>query len=501
MSYSINEAAIRKWKPVLDAESLPPIKDTFRRAEIAKMLENMERELGVHNDGSQFLFETAAPTNSMGLSSTVHGTGAIDTFDPILVSLIRRAMPNLVAFEGLCGVQTMTGPTGLIFAMRSRYATSGEANQLSGAEAFYVEANTGATSYGGVGATANTVTFPGAEEIPGSNNTPTSFSSTSVGGANGNIDQNANSTNVNTSGYIAGIPLISNNAGIGANGYNFGGAISTFLAEGLGSNSTAVFPEMAFSIEKVTAYAGTRAMKAEYSMELVQDLKAIHGLDAEAELSNILSTEILAEINREIVRTINITAVPGSQTDTTTAGQFDLDVDSNGRWLQEKFLGMYYQLDREANVIAKQTRRGKGNVMICSADIASALNGAKVFTYNMKDANATQDLVVDDTGNTFVGRLNSGMKVFIDPYAIGGQYWTVGWRGANPMDAGVFYCPYVPLQMVRAVDPLTFQPKIAFKTRYAMVANPFAQGLTVGLGQLVQDSNVYYRRTIVQHLQ
>jgi hypothetical protein len=494
--YSINEAAIAKWKAVLDDEGEQPIKNRTMRSEIAKMLENTERELGVYNDGSQFLFETSVPTNAMGLSSTVHGTGAIDTFDPILISLIRRAMPNLVAFEGLCGVQTMTGPTGLIFAMRSRYAPAvGQAANQSGSEAFYVEANTGYTSFGGTNSTANSVNFPNIIGVPGSNDIPTSWTSnsTAVGGAANNIDQNANGYVGN---FTAGIPAISNNAANAT--YNYGGALSTYLVEGLGSNGTAIFPEMAFSIEKVTAYAGSRAMKAEYSMELVQDLKAIHGLDAEAELSNILSTEILAEINREIVRCINITAVPGSQTDTTTAGQFDLDVDSNGRWLQEKFLGMYYQLDREANVIAKQTRRGKGNVMICSADIASALNGAKVLTYDMKDRG---DLTVDDTGNTFVGRLNSGMKVFIDPYAIGGQYWTVGWRGSNPMDAGVFYCPYVPLQMVRAVDPLTFQPKIAFKTRYAMVANPFAQGLTQGLGALIQDSNVYYRRTIVQHLQ
>ena len=499
MTYSINEAAIKKWKPVLETEAAPKLKDLFRKAEIAKMLENTERELGAYKDGSQFLFESA-PTNAIGLSSTVHGTGAIDTFDPILISLIRRAMPNLVAFEGLCGVQTMTGPTGLIFAMRSRYApaTGGNTPNQSGQEAFFVEANTGYTSFGGTNATSNSVNWPQAIGVPGSNDLNGSWTanSTNPGGASNNVDQG---TNNYVGNFVAGIPGISNNAGAAT--YNYGGALSTFLVEGLGSNSTAIFPEMAFSIEKVTAYAGSRALKAEYSMELVQDLKAIHGLDAEAELSNILSTEILAEINREIVRAINITAVEGSQTDTTTAGQFDLDVDANGRWLQEKFLGMYYQLDREANVIAKQTRRGKGNVMICSADIASALNGAKVLTYNMKDSNATQDLTVDDTGNTFVGRLNSGMKVFIDPYAIGGQYWTVGWRGANPMDAGVFYCPYVPLQMVRAVDPNTFQPKMAFKTRYAMVANPFAQGLTQGLGALIQDSNVYYRRTIVQHLQ
>ena len=481
--YSINEAAIAKWKPILEAEQFDKIKSRVVRSEVAKMLENTEREamnagLVV---GKQTLLETSAPTNVMGLSSSTQGTGAIDTFDPILISLIRRSMPNLVAFEGLCGVQTMTGPTGLIFALRSRYASQ------TGAEAFYNEANSLFASFVGTNASSNTLNAPQGNNwyVQYGNAT---VANTTMGAAN-LVSYGSNST--------VTVPSSSNNAGNST--YNYGGALSTYLIEGLGSNTTAIFPEMAFSIEKVTAYAGARALKAEYSIELVQDLKAIHGLDAEAELSNILSTEILAEINREIVRAINVSAVQGSQTDVTNAGTFDLDVDSNGRWLQEKFLGMYYQLDREANVIAKQTRRGKGNVMICTADIASALNGAKVLTYDMQGKNP--DLVVDDTGNTYVGRLNSGMKVFIDPYAIGGQYWTVGFRGVNPMDAGVFYCPYVPLQMVRAVDPLTFQPKIAFKTRYAMVANPFAQGTTVGLGALVQDSNVYYRRTIVTHLQ
>jgi len=481
--YSINEAAIAKWKPILEAEQFDAIKNRMVRSEVAKMLENTEREArnaGLIAGNVNLLNETA-PTNAMGLSSSTHGTGSIDTFDPILISLVRRSMPNLVAFEGLCGVQTMTGPTGLIFALRSKYASQ------TGDEALYNEANTLFASFVGTNASSNTL------NAPQGNNWYTQYGSaqfgnTMMGGAN-LVTYGSNST--------VTVPSASNNAGNST--YNYGGALSTYLIEGLGSNSTAIFPEMAFSIEKVTAYAGSRALKAEYSIELVQDLKAIHGLDAEAELSNILSTEILAEINREIVRAINVTAVVGSQTDVTTAGNFDLDVDSNGRWLQEKFLGMYYQLDREANVIAKQTRRGKGNVMICTADIASALNGAKVLTYDMQGKNP--DLVVDDTGNTYVGRLNSGMKVFIDPYAIGGQYWTVGFRGSNPMDAGVFYCPYVPLQMVRAVDPNTFQPKIAFKTRYAMVANPYAQGTTVGLGALIQDSNVYYRRTIVSHLQ
>lgn len=487
MSYSINEAVTKKWAAVLDEATLPKIKSAHVRNEVAKMLENTERELGVLPAGSQQLMEE--PTNVMGTSSSVHGSGAIDTFDPILVSLIRRSMPNLVAFEGLCGVQAMTGPTGLIFAMRSRYANSPNSPVQNGPETFYNEVNTGYSSFGGANVAPNANTIPGYTTGMAANveNSWAFNANTTPGAATQNI-------NGNTAG-VTGIPGISNN--VGGNTYNYAGALATQMAEILGTANT-VFPEMAFSIEKVTATAGSRALKAEYSMELVQDLKAIHGLDAEAELSNILSTEILAEINREIVRAIVVTAVSGSQTDTTTPGQFDLDTDSNGRWLQEKFLGMYYQLERESNVVAKQTRRGKGNVLLCTADVASALNAAKVLTYDMKN---NPDLTVDDTGNTFVGRLNNGMKVFIDPYAIGGNYWVVGYRGQNPMDAGVFYCPYVPLQMLRAVDPATFQPKIAFKTRYAMVANPFAQGLTQGLGMLQQDSNVYYRRSLVLHLQ
>ena len=497
--YTISSAVTKKWKDLIDVEGLPPVRDVNRRGALAQMFENSERELGSAFAGSQFLFESA-PTNSMGYSSSTAGTGQIDTFDPILISLLRRSMPNLVAYD-LVGVQAMKGPTGLIFAMRTHYATSGNSNYQNGnAEAFYNEANTGFAGFGGGNVTANSTT--GMFSLQGNSTFGSyyqywldansagpggGFSSVSPGGAQNNVNQSATVT----------IPVASNNAGAGS--YNYGGAINTSTLEGIGGNTSFdVFPEMAFSIEKVTATAGGRALKAEYSMELAQDLKAIHGLDAETELSNILSTELLAEINREIVRAVNITAVPGSQTDTTLAGQFDLDVDSNGRWLVEKFKGMYYQLEREANVIAKQTRRGKGNVMICTADIASALNAAGILSYTPKLAS---DLTVDDTGNTFVGTLTGGMKCYIDPYAIGGQYWTVGFKGANPMDAGIFYCPYVPLQMVRAVDPGTMQPKIGFKTRYAVVANPYAQGTTQGYGQLVQDSNKYYRRSIVLHLQ
>lgn len=498
--YSINREVVKKWKEVLDESSLPAIKSSHVRSEVAKILENTERELRADPSSRQMRLLGEEPTNVMGQSSSVHGSGAIDTFDPVLISLIRRSMPNLVAFEGLCGVQAMTGPTGLVFAMRSRYSNSSTINAngaQNGPETFYNEVNTGFASFGGMGLTANAQSYPGSGPAGQADGWPNTVTANTVGAAGGNLPAAVyGGTGANTQANNA-VPQNPDATGANANIYNYGGAVATQFAETLG-NSPSIFPEMAFSIEKVTATAGSRALKAEYSMELVQDLKAIHGLDAEAELSNILSTEILAEINREIVRSIVVTAVPGSQLDTTTPGQFDLDVDSNGRWLQEKFLGMYYQLDREANASAKATRRGKGNVLLCTSDVASALNAAKVLTYNM-DKNP--DLTVDDTGNTFVGRLNNGMKVFIDPYAVGANYWVVGYRGSNPMDAGVFYCPYVPLQMLRAVDPATFQPKIAFKTRYAMVSNPFSGGLNQNLGQLLPDSNVYYRRTVVLHLQ
>lgn len=472
----ISEEVQNKWKAVLEHEDLPQIKDSHRRAITAQMLENTERELGQYKDGSQQLVETmAAPTNSMGASSSTAGTGAIDTFDPVLISLVRRAMPNLIAYD-IAGVQPMTGPTGLIFALRSRYA-----NQ-AGVEAFYHEANTGHSARGGANAVANTNTSPGSWGAGYASNT-------AVGGAANNV--NANDT------YT--IPQNSNNAGNST--YNFAGGLVTGLAEQLGSDATnAIFPEMAFSIEKVTVTARSRALKAEYSMEMAQDLKAIHGLDAETELSNILSTEILAEINREVVRTINVTAVQGSQRDVTTPGIFDLDVDSNGRWLVEKYKGLHMHLETEANQIAKDTRRGKGNVLICSADVASALQMAGVLDYT--PALNSNNLQVDDTGNTFAGVLNGRIKVYIDPYALGGNYMVLGYKGSNAFDAGLFYCPYVPLQMVRAVDPNTFQPKIGFKTRYGMVANPYARGgdYTNYNGALAEDTNVYYRRTLISNL-
>ena len=469
-----------KWKAILEHEDLPQIKDAQRRAITAQMLENTERELGQYRDQSQFLTETmAGPTNSMGTSSSTAGAGAIDTFDPVLISLVRRAMPNLIAYD-VAGVQPMTGPTGLIFAMRSRYSNN------AGTEAFYNEANTGHSARGGSGGSANTTNTAG--------NWGAGYASTNtVGGAANNINPSATITIPadNTAAVVTGLA---------ANGvYNYAGGLRTGYAEQLGSDSTnAIFPEMAFSIEKVTVTAKSRALKAEYSMELAQDLKAVHGLDAETELSNILSAEILAEINREVVRVINITAVPGSSTNTTVAGRFDLDVDSNGRWLVEKYKGLHMRLEIEANQIAKDTRRGKGNIVICTADVASALQMAGVLDYT--PALNSNNLQVDDTGNTFAGVLNGRIKVYIDPYAIGGNYLTIGYKGSNAFDAGLFYCPYVPLQMVRAVDPNTFQPKIGFKTRYGMVANPFAQGTTAGSGALTEDTNKYYRRTIVRNL-
>ncbi len=451
MSYLAEEIQ-NKWKPVLEHTDLPEIKDAHRRAVTAQGLENTEKainEARAAGMGSSFLGE-AAPTNATGSS--------VDNFDPVLISLVRRAMPNLVAYD-ICGVQPMTGPTGLIFAMRARY------DGQTGNETFYNEVDTGQSARGGANASATDAGYSAANTVGGQ------------------------AENIGTA------PSAANN--IGGNTYNFAGGIQTSLAEGLGSNSTAIFPEMAFSIEKVSVTAKSRALKAEYSLELAQDLKAIHGLDAETELSNILSAEILAEINREVIRSVVSTATRGAAEGTTTPGVFDLDTDSNGRWSVEKFKGLMFQVEREANAIAKATRRGKGNIIICSSDVASALQMAGVLDY--APALNSNNLNVDDTGNTFAGVLNGRLRVYIDPYA-GSNYMVVGYKGSSAFDAGLFYCPYVPLQMVRAVNPDTFQPKIGFKTRYGMVANPFAEGTTEGLGRLVQDSNVYYRRIVVQNL-
>lgn len=450
MSYLAEEIQ-NKWKPVLEHADLPQIKDAHKRAVTAQVLENTERAISEARAAMSggFLGE-AAPTNQTG--------SGVDNFDPVLISLVRRAMPNLIAYD-VCGVQPMTGPTGLIFAMRSRY------DGQTGQETFYNEVDTGQSGRGGANASATQAGYG---------------ASTDVGGEAQTVGSNV---------------VTSNSAG--GNTYAFGGGVQTSLSEGLGSNTTAIFPEMAFSIEKVSVTAKSRALKAEYSLELAQDLKAIHGLDAETELSNILSTEILAEINREVIRTIVTTAERGASDGTTTVGIFDLDTDSNGRWSVEKFKGLMFQIEREANQIAKGTRRGKGNIIICSSDVASALQMAGVLDYT--PALNSNNLTVDDTGNTFAGILNGRIRVYIDPYA-GNNYMVVGYKGSSSFDAGLFYCPYVPLQMVRAVNPDTFQPKIGFKTRYGMVANPFAEGLVEGLGVLNQDSNKYYRRLVINNL-
>jgi len=443
--FNLAEEIKKKWQPILEHEDLAPIKDPYKRMVTAQLLENTERALVTESEngmGGGLLNEytSSTPTNQWGNSS--QGSGNIATFDPIMINLVRRAMPNLMAYD-IAGVQPMNGPTGLIFAMRSRYGNQG-------GETFYNEVNT-------------------------------SFSSV--------VD------NANTYGHkhVGTLPT-----GV-VNTYNTGSGTNTATLEALGADAGNAFPEMSFSIEKVTVTAKGRALKAEYSMELAQDLKAVHGLDAETELSNILTTEILAEINREVVRTVNIVATAGAQTDTATAGTFDLDTDSNGRWSVEKFKGLMFQLEREANAIAKATRRGKGNIVICSADVASALQMAGVLDYTPA-LDRNNNMTIDDTGNTFAGILNGRLKVYIDPYAIGGNYLTVGYKGSHPYDAGIFYCPYVPLQQVRAVDPGTFQPKIGFKTRYGMVANPFAEGLNQGLGALNANANVYYRRIAVANL-
>ena len=459
-----------KWAPVLDHDALGAIKDQHRRSVTAVVLENTERaltEAGAHGQ-YQTLTETPTaasviPSNFMGGSSSTAGSGGIDTFDPVLISLVRRAMPNLIAYD-ICGVQPMTGPTGLIFAMRSKY--DNQSNAITGG------------TIGGNGSQDNETFY---------NEVNTAFSSVTAGnttfgqGFTGTLPGQTNTT-----------PLVNT-----AN-YNTGFGMSTAQAEALGTYQNTDFAQMAFSIEKVTVTAKSRALKAEYTMELAQDLKAIHGLDAESELANILSAEILAEINREVVREINITAVAGAQDNTTTPGVFDLDTDSNGRWSVEKFKGLMFQLEREANQIAKQTRRGKGNIVICSSDVASALQMAGVLDYT--PALNSNNLQVDDTGNTFAGVLNGRLRVYIDPYALGGNYLTVGYKGSSAFDAGLFYCPYVPLQMVRAVDQSSFQPKIGFKTRYGMVANPFAEGLVKGSGRMAVSTNKYYRRVIVNNL-
>jgi hypothetical protein len=451
-----------KWAPLLDYEGLDPIRDSHRRMVTAVLLENQEKAL---REEREFLYESPTVNTNSGSNAgfSAGASSPVAGFDPVLISLIRRSMPNLVAYD-LAGVQPMNGPTGLIFAMRSRYT-----NQ-TGSEAFYNEVDTAFSGQDngfnltngwtdgsvGLGTTAQSGTNPGALNPIGSATATT---------------------------------------------YNVGQGMRTDESENLGNGAGNQFNEMAFSIEKVTVTAKSRALKAEYSLELAQDLKAIHGLNAEAELANILSTEILAEINREVIRTIYNVAETGAAVNTATAGTFDLDVDSNGRWSVEKFKGLIFQIERDANQIAQRTRRGKGNMILCSADVASALTMAGVLDYTPA---LNANLNVDDTGNTFAGILAGKFRVYIDPYAANNsanQYYVVGYKGSSPYDAGLFYCPYVPLQMVRAVGEDTFQPKIGFKTRYGIVANPFAKGATLtNPGVLERNSNVYYRRVKVTNL-
>jgi hypothetical protein len=471
----LSEQLQKKWAPLLQAEGLDQINDPYRRAVTAVLLENQERFL---KEERGFLSE-AAPNINTDPGSTGYagfsGSGAapVAGFDPVLISLIRRSMPNLVAYD-LAGVQPMNGPTGLIFAMRSKYV-----NQ-NGQEALFNEPD---TAYSG--------------QDSGFNLTQGDYTGGSDDGA---------SVGFGTTGFAAGglpagsNPSLLNSAGADGRDYRVGQGMSTQAAEALGGADGDQFNQMAFSIEKISVTAKSRALKAEYTLELAQDLKAIHGLDAEAELANILSTEILAEINREVIRTIYKIAEPGAQTNVANAGIFDLDVDSNGRWSVEKFKGLLFQLERDANAIAQRTRRGKGNVILCSADVASALTMAGLLDYTPA---LNANLNVDDTGNTFAGVLNGKFKVYIDPYAANlaaEQYYVVGYKGTNPYDAGLFYCPYVPLQMVRAVGQDTFQPKIGFKTRYGMVANPFAEGTAVGAGRIAQNTNRYYRRVQIKNL-
>ena len=450
MDLTISEALQRKWQPILEHTDLPQIKDPYRKAVTTMLLENQE----------QYLRETA-PTNFSGAAiGGQEAGGNVARWDPILISLVRRAMPNLIAYD-ICGVQPMSGPTGLIFAMRSRYI-----NQ-TGPEALYQEADTAFGGSGSTGATAQGVYNTDPFEV-------------------GGVDP------------VSGLAIPS---GVkGTKGY------STYLGEALGDSASNPFPQMAFSIEKTTVEAKTRALKAEYTMELAQDLKAIHGLDAETELANILSSEILAEINREVVRVIYANAKLGAKTGTTqTQGVFDLNVDSNGRWSVEKFKGLLFQIERECNQIAKETRRGKGNFIVCSSDVASALSMAGVLDYAPA---LSTNLNVDDTGNTFAGVLNGKLRVYIDPYSsmtTSHDFFMAGYKGSSAYDAGMFYCPYVPLQMVRAVGEQSFQPKIGFKTRYGLVNNPFA---TINNGSSVADpydanavrKNIYYRIVKVTNL-
>jgi len=448
-----------KWAPVLNHDSLPEIKDSYKKGVVAQLLENQERAIA---EEGKILTETLQTT---GYTQASSDTGPVAGFDPVLISLIRRSMPQLIAYD-IAGVQPMTGPTGLIFAMRTNYGAERNPAAAGYDEAFFNEPNAGFS--GGAG--------------------------TYDPGASSSTDNDAEGNN----------PGLLNDSPAGT--YEQTGdatGMTTATAEALDDSGNSYFREMGFSIEKVTVTARARALKAEYSIEMAQDLKAIHGLDAEQELANILSTEILAEINREVVRTIYTNAVAGAQNNTANAGIFDLDVDSNGRWSVEKFKGLLFQIERDANAIGHQTRRGKGNILICSADVASALGMAGVLDYTPALAGNNGLAGVDDTSSTLVGTLNGRIKVYVDPYSANvadKHFYVAGYKGTSPYDAGLFYCPYVPLQQVRAINPDTFQPKIGFKTRYGMVSNPFAQGLTQGSGALSASTNKYYRRVQVANL-
>ena len=481
MTLGMSKVLQEKWAPVLDHGDLPKIEDNYKKAVTSILLENQEK---VINQERQILSEAVPTMNTdpggtgnPGFSSS--GDQSVAGFDPVLISLIRRAMPNLVAYD-LAGVQPMSGPTGLIFAMRARYDGPGTSN----AEAFFNEVNPNQSGTGG----ANDVSGAG-PTLTGDN--PAVLNDAFAAGSNEATSQSY---------------------------YDNGAPMSTQDSEALDSDGSAPdFREMGFSIEKISVTAKSRALKAEYSIELAQDLRAIHGLDAESELANILSSEILAEINREIVRTIYKSAKRGAQHDTATAGIFDLDVDSNGRWSVEKFKGLLFQIERDANAIARETRRGKGNMIMCSADVASALAMAGALDY-APAIEGNNRLQVDETGNTFAGILNGRYRVYIDPYATitrggtnssgnsGNQYYVIGYKGSSPYDAGLFYCPYVPLQMVRSVGQDDFQPRIGFKTRYGVVLNPFAKGydstLTNSDPQAAANlsTNVYYRRVSVANL-
>jgi len=533
-----------KWAPILDHSDLPEIADPYRKAVTAQLLENQEKFLkeqaavGVSSSGLLTEDSLTSQVGANGFQSTANAEGPRAGFDPVLISMIRRAMPNLIAYD-ICGVQPMSGPTGLIFAMRAMYDGQFGPNEALFDEADPTFSNTGGKfsgqaqqpfTYPNGQTTAQVMGNPDYPYVPGQtpfSNQPGAqfqgegtgaavpadpgFLMTQASAAGSDTDNTSNTSGANTSAPPGGLdynPILGPNAqtinGQATNNIGMGGMPKNEL-EVLGTANNG-FRQMGFSIEKAIVEAKGRALKAQYTIELAQDLRAIHGLDAEAELANILSSEILAEINREVVRTVYRTAVPGAQNNVTTPGTFNLDTDSNGRWSVEKFKGLLFQIERDCNAIAEETRRGKGNLIVCSADVASALTMAGVLDYTPA---LNANLNVDDTGNLFAGTINGKLKVFIDPYSANvsnTQYYCAGYKGTNAYDAGIFYCPYVPLQMVRSVTADTFQPNIGFKTRYGLIANPYAEGplgginANQGLGRLSDNTNRYYRRVRIENL-